>query len=69
MINTGWQLIRQLPKDLAPWKHLVIINYDYIPKFSFSYGDNLGHVKKKYKWEDLIAPWANLSFDSGLTDI
>lgn len=70
MINIGWQLMRQLPKDLAPWKHLVIINYDYVPKFSLSCDDNLGHVKKKkYKWEDLIAPWANLSFDSGLANI
>ena len=42
MINIGWQLMRQLPKDLAPWKHLVIINYDYVPKFSLSCDDNLG---------------------------
>lgn len=39
--------MRQLPKDLAPWKHFVIINYDYIAKFSLSCDDNLGHVKKK----------------------
>ena len=39
--------MRQLPKDLAPWKHLVIINYDYVPKFSLSCDDNLGNVKKK----------------------
>lgn len=41
--------MRQLPKDLAPWKHFVIINYDYIAKFSLSCDDNLGHLKNIYK--------------------
>ena len=39
--------MRHLSKDLAPWKHLVILNYDYTAKFSVSCDDNLGHVKKK----------------------
>lgn len=48
--------MRQLPKDLALWKHLVIINYDYVPKFSLSCDDNLGHVKKKIQMRGFNCP-------------